>query len=73
MEALFTPLQELLEFAEMKKALSVEHKSVSLTGCVDSQKLHMIYGLSDDFPMKVIVTYIGHLKYPTTLLGINRG
>ena len=57
MEALFTPLQELLEFAEMKKALSVEHKSVSLTGCVDSQKLHMIYGLSDDFPMKVIVTY----------------
>ncbi len=30
---------------------------VSLTGCVDSQKLHMIYGLSEGVRTKVIVTY----------------
>ena len=30
---------------------------VSLTGCVDSQKLHMIYGLSEGVRTKVIITY----------------
>ena len=27
------------------------------TGCVDSQKLHMAYGLSDGFRYKIIVTF----------------
>lgn len=31
--------------------------TLALTGCVDSQKLHMIYGLSDGMKYKVIVTY----------------
>ena len=30
---------------------------MALSGCVDSQKLHMIYGLSDGLRCKVIVTY----------------
>ena len=29
----------------------------ALTGCVDSQKLHMVYGLSDGFKYKIIVTF----------------
>lgn len=33
---------------------------MALSGCVDSQKLHMIYGLSDGLRCKVIVT--GDLK-----------
>ena len=30
---------------------------VQITGCIDSQKCHLIHGLSDGFKFKVIVTY----------------
>ncbi|MCD7724470.1 MAG: transcription-repair coupling factor [Clostridiales bacterium] len=57
MRALLAPLEELGEYEEIKKTLSKEQASVALTGCVDSQKLHMIYGLGDDFRYKIIVTF----------------
>ena len=56
MQALLSPLRELAEYKSIKEQL-LKGKSVSLTGCVDSQKLHMIYGLSEGFRIKVIVTY----------------
>ena len=56
MQALLAPLSELAEFNEMKQYLAKD-KKVMVKGCVDSQKLHMIYGLSDGFRCKVIVTY----------------
>lgn len=57
MQALLTPLRELAEYEEIQDRIRKKHGSVSLSGCVDSQKLHMIYGLSDGFRYKVIVTY----------------
>ena len=57
MRALTTPLEELGIYEEMKKALKKEKTNLSLTGCVDSQKLHMIYGLSDGFPYRIIITF----------------
>ncbi|MBR6627285.1 MAG: transcription-repair coupling factor [Lachnospiraceae bacterium] len=57
MEALLSPLQELAEYGQMKEMLLKHQGAVALTGCVESQKLHMIYGLSDGFRYKVIVTY----------------
>ena len=54
MQALLAPLQELAEYDDLRKALKKNSGPISLTGCVDSQKLHMIYGLSDGFPIKVI-------------------
>ena len=57
MQALLTPLQELAEFGSIKKAIKKGTETVALTGCVDSQKLHMIYGLGDGFRIKVIATY----------------
>ncbi len=62
MQALLAPLHELAEFDEIKKlihgkASAQRGESVALTGCVESQKLHMIYGLSDGFKYKIIVTY----------------
>ena len=72
MQALLAPLRELAEYEEIRKlvygkgasgaagreaAQGFQGQSVSLTGCVESQKLHMIYGLSDGFRHKVIVTY----------------
>ncbi len=56
MQALLAPLRELAEFAQMQEGLK-KNKSISVSGCVDSQKLHMMYGLSDGFKYKIIVTY----------------
>ena len=57
MRALTTPLQELGAFEEMRTALQKDKANLSVNGCVDSQKLHMIYGLSDGFQYKIIVTF----------------
>ncbi|MCM1326445.1 MAG: transcription-repair coupling factor [Bacteroidales bacterium] len=60
MQALLAPLTELAEYGAMKDAIkkpSSKNMPIALTGCVDSQKLHMIYGLSDGLKYKVIVTY----------------
>lgn len=57
MQVLLKPIQELAEFDELKKILQKEGRSAALTGCVDSQKLHMMCGFSDGFQTKVIATY----------------
>ncbi|MCH5259729.1 MAG: transcription-repair coupling factor [Lachnospiraceae bacterium] len=57
MKALLAPLEELGEYEEIKKMLVRESVSVALSGCVDSQKLHMIYGLGESFRYKIIVTF----------------
>ena len=57
MRALLAPLEELGEYEEIKKMLAKEQASVALSGCVDSQKLHMIYGLGEEFRYKLIVTF----------------
>ena len=57
MQALLAPLKELAEFEQIKESIRKNKGPVSVTGCVDSQKLHMIYGLSDGLRCRVIVTY----------------
>lgn len=57
MQALLAPLMEMAEFAQAKEGLRKQQTPISISGCVDSQKLHMIYGLSDGYKYKVIVTY----------------
>ena len=57
MRALLAPLEELGEYEEIKKMMAGDRVSVALSGCVDSQKLHMIYGLSEGFRYKLIVTF----------------
>ncbi len=57
MKALQAPLWEMGEFEQITNAVRQNNCSIALTGCVDSQKLHMIYGLSGGFNYKIIVTY----------------
>ncbi|MGN0376664.1 MAG: transcription-repair coupling factor [Suilimivivens sp.] len=57
MKALTAPLHELGEFEEVTALLKKPGKTAALTGCVESQKLHMVYGLSDGFKRKLIVTF----------------
>jgi transcription-repair coupling factor (superfamily II helicase) len=57
MRTFTAPLYELGEFEEITKLLKKQRAMAALTGCVDSQKLHMVYGLSDGFKYKIIVTF----------------
>lgn len=57
MNAITAPLRELAEFEEGQALLKKERACIGFTGCVDSQKLHMAYGLSDGFRYKIIVTF----------------
>ena len=57
MYAMLAPLRELAEYDQVRETMQKGRGPAALTGCVDSQKLHMIYGLSDGLKRKVIVTY----------------
>lgn len=56
MNALLSPLSELAEYSQLKNDLS-KAKRVTLTGCCDSQKIHIAEGLADSFRYKIIATY----------------
>ncbi len=57
MKAFETPFLELAEYETLKKAIKKGNGIVAVDGCVDPQKLHMVYGMSDDFDFKIIVTF----------------
>ncbi|MEY8325564.1 transcription-repair coupling factor [Lachnospiraceae bacterium 54-11] len=57
MRVLTAPLEELGEFVEIKRKLQESAAHAALTGCVESQKLHMVYGLGGGFRNRLIVTF----------------
>ena len=56
MKVLQKPIQELGGYEEITGLLK-QNKRVLLTGCIDSQKLHMIDGFGDGYDKKIIATY----------------
>lgn len=57
MRVLTAPLEELGEFEEIKRMLKEDGSCIALTGCMESQKLHMINGLGGGFKNRLIVTF----------------
>ena len=57
MNTILAPLRELGEYEDIQKQLNTQQGKVSISGCVDSQKLHMVYGLTEKYDVKLIVTY----------------
>ncbi len=57
MRALRAPLAELGEYEEIRALLKKPGKCVALSGCVESQKLHMADGLSEGYKNKLIITF----------------
>ncbi|MCR4788096.1 MAG: transcription-repair coupling factor [Lachnospiraceae bacterium] len=57
MKVLKDVLAEMGEFDELKKQLDKAENAVMLTGCMESSKLHAIYGLSEGFSSRLIVTH----------------
>ena len=57
MKTFTMPLMELKEFIDIRENIKSKTLPVQVTGCIDSQKCHLIHGLSEGFKYKVIVTY----------------
>ncbi len=57
MKTFTAPLRELKEFNDIRDNIKLKDLPVQVTGCIDSQKCHLIHGLSEDFKFKIIVTY----------------
>ena len=55
MEAFLQPLQGLAEFDEIKKRCSANRGILNVSGCMESQKVHLMYGLSGLFPYHLIL------------------
>ncbi len=51
------PLNEMIEFKDLKTDLIREKGPLLVTGCLDSQKVHMMSELSDVTDWKLVVTY----------------
>lgn len=57
MKALTEPLKELADFKEAAQSLKFGHTPVHISGCIDTQKCHVMNGLGEGFRYKVIITY----------------
>ncbi len=57
MKTFTAPLMELKEFIDIRDNIKSKTLPVQVTGCIDSQKCHLIHGLGEEFKYKVIVTY----------------
>ena len=57
MKTLLIPLSEMADYGEAKKQLNKETGIIEINGCVDSQKLHVVYGLGEGYKYRIIVTY----------------
>ena len=55
MEAFLHPLQGLAEFEEIKKRCGANCGILNVSGCMESQKVHLMYGLSGLFPYHLIL------------------
>ena len=57
MKTFIAPLMELKEFNDIRDNIKMKTLPVQVTGCIDSQKCHLIHGLGEEFKYRVIVTY----------------
>ena len=55
MKAFLTPLQRLAEFEQIKEKSKTNKGILQVSGCMESQKSHLIYGLSEEVPYRLIL------------------
>ena len=56
-KAFMNPLMELAEFEELNRDLNRGKGPVQVSGCVDSQKVHLMQEAGETLPWKLVVTY----------------
>ena len=52
-----SPLEELINFEDLKKELMAGRGPLVAAGCMESQKIHLLCELTEDIPLRLIVTY----------------
>jgi len=57
MKSLTQPLKQLEVYSKVAEKLNKETGVQLLSGCIDSQKTHLAYGLGESFAKRLIVTY----------------
>ncbi|BBF44770.1 transcription-repair coupling factor [Lachnospiraceae bacterium KM106-2] len=57
MNTFLEPLKELNEYSEVVQDLRLNNTPIQITGCINSQKCHLMYGLAGSAVFKLIVTY----------------
>lgn len=58
MKTFLEPFDTLTEMQSLQEELKKKkHQYYGLSGCLDAQKGHLIYGIGHDFPCKLIVTF----------------
>ena len=55
MDTFYEPLLQMETFAQIEEALKKDEGLTLVTGCVDSQKSHLMYGLSKTAPYRLIL------------------
>ena len=55
MKAFMTPLQGLAEFEQIKEKSKTNKGILQVSGCMESQKSHLMYGLSETAPYRLIL------------------
>jgi transcription-repair coupling factor (superfamily II helicase) len=50
------PLRQLPEYEELRSRMKRTKGILSLTGCIEAQKAHILYGLSFDVPVTLVVS-----------------
>lgn len=51
------PLRELKDFEDLTRALSKKAGPIAASGCMDSQKVHLMYEAARDARIRLVVTY----------------
>lgn len=57
MNVLLSPLGELEEYNEIKKRLKKNKGIIQISGCVESQRVHLIHALSQEAKRTLIITF----------------
>ena len=54
MKTFLEPLQELEEMRLLREALTKNKKIYDVSGCIDVQKAHLIYGIGEGSPFRLL-------------------
>ena len=57
MDTFYEPLLQMETFVQIRERLKKDQGLQLVTGCVDSQKTHLMYGMGRGWPVKLILTY----------------
>ena len=49
--------KEMSGFEELEQEIKRKQAMVHITGCIDSQKCHLAYGLGNSYDYRIIITY----------------